>query len=79
MRFLGTVILFLMGVAMFTGDIEYRTGSNITASGSDYTVVDTYTAYQNHMIGLFISILAAVTFGLTFLEIRNARKEDDEE
>lgn len=78
MRFLGTVVLFLMGIAMFQGNIEYKSGDNITLTGDTYVVESTYTSYQNHTIGFFVALLGVISFSLTFLEIRQARKGDEE-
>jgi len=79
LRIVSTMIIFLMGLPMMQGNIEYKTGANITTSGTNITITDTYTSYQNQTIGWLILILGGFGFALTMWEIRNIRREGYED
>ena len=72
LRMIGFTVIFFMGVLIFTTHISYSSGSNIEVINSSFTVVTkNYTEYQNFSLGLFLAVIGAVSFFLTFFELRN--------
>jgi len=75
-RILGILILFLMAFPMLTSSLDYKSGSDITASGNNYTVSDTYDQYGNHTIGFFMAAISALALTLVLIERRRQSDED---
>ena len=78
LRMIGFLTILIIGVAMITDGIDYVSGSNITEVTSSLTTVDkVYTNYENDTIGFMLSIIGAVSFVLTFFELKNSFRKGD--
>jgi len=69
---LGCLLLFVLGLLLMTGGLQYRDGQSLVVSGNTTTISYAYSNYSgeiisglltvHHVIGFFLSITAALTF-----------------
>lgn len=75
----GFAFIFLIGIPMFTNNLEYKSGSIITTSGTTTTVTNTYsTITDTRIYGVFLEAITAL--GIIFILIdRNREKRAEAE
>ena len=79
LRVIGSIFIFITGLTMAQGNIEYDHGKNITILSNVTTIETPITAsYQNHSLGYTFSIAGAIIFALTFLDVKQIRRKEED-
>jgi hypothetical protein len=81
-HFTGFIFIFILGLMLIPinpfGNVEYRTGSNITTNGANTTIQDIYTQFDNIRLGIYIATLGGLGFASSF-SMRKGDQEFEEE
>lgn len=82
----GCMLLFLSGLAILTGSVDYEVGKSILIINSTNTqVTNDYASYQDQRIGYFLASLGLFSFIYVLYSLRRNKKneknnmEDDDE
>jgi hypothetical protein len=75
--FVGTIMLFLLGLVLLTNGVDYKVGENTTISVDDLNVtsqqsIDVYESYDDassNRFGWFLMALGALSFILALFEL----------
>lgn len=62
----------IFGAFMFDG-VQYEAGSVEQVAGNTTTITPTYTTYDNHTIGFFLTIMAGIGFIMVFFDLRGVK------
>lgn len=65
---IGYTFIFLLGIVLFTGGIDYVVGQNITESGATTTILNNYNSYTNNTVGIYLAIVSGFAFALTLYQ-----------
>lgn len=65
---IGYTFIFLLGIVLFTGGIDYVVGQNITESGSSTVIQNNYNSYTNNTVGIYLAIVSGFAFALTLYQ-----------
>lgn len=69
-------ILFLLGMVMLTGNLEYQTSTQVITNGSVMTATPVYSTFDNHTIS-FLFVLFPLLGFIGVMVDRRSHEEDD--
>lgn len=75
--YIGLFFIFILGVILFTGNVEYETGLNITTVGGVTYVnymYDDFTGDYARWFGVFLAVSAGAGMALLMLNFKRSKE-----
>lgn len=75
--YVGLFFLFVLGIVLFSNNVEYTSGMNVTTVGATTTVTYINTSFTGdyaRWFGIFLSVASGMGMGLLMINFKRSRK-----